>query len=241
MSIKTIDNFKHKLISIILFLLLCDVFLYYIFILSFIILESYDNTYMISVYIFNILLFLLPYSIFIILDLIIIIKIIKNSQISLSNFLKYEIDISLSSGFRMIDIFFTYLYTNSFKNKFNIFAMKISNNIITAESIIIYRISLLIFNLLVFFVIKFFCMITKYIYIYKSKYQYVNTYENINIEIRNMNDNICCICLDQYDNKCKINILDCKHIFHVDCIQKLAIHNSIIKCPICRNESINIL
>lgn len=48
---------------------------------------------------------------------------------------------------------------------------------------------------------------------------------------------LCTICLYSIKTKNKSKSLDCNHIFHLKCINKLYKHNyrSQLKCPICRD------
>ena len=56
-----------------------------------------------------------------------------------------------------------------------------------------------------------------------------------------MND-ICCICLDDIDDKSIKQKLSCNHIIHHECFFKLMINNStkFIECPLCRVTNYNI-
>jgi hypothetical protein len=52
--------------------------------------------------------------------------------------------------------------------------------------------------------------------------------------INEVNDNVCIICFESYKIKEKINILQCKHTFHITCITKWL--NKCETCPICRRK-----
>jgi len=51
------------------------------------------------------------------------------------------------------------------------------------------------------------------------------------IKIKNANNEICTICLENFLINDKINILGCNHIFHKECLDNWFINNN---CPLCR-------
>jgi hypothetical protein len=48
------------------------------------------------------------------------------------------------------------------------------------------------------------------------------------------NDEICCICLDNYFKNKIVRKLICEHVFHIGCIEKWLSENS--NCPMCRRN-----
>lgn len=218
-----LEKIKLMLARASIWLLMIDTILLYptiIFIL--VINKLLNNTYVVTVFMIHIFLFFVPYSVFIILDLKKMTIIIKETPIPTT--------ILSSSLFRLFDMFFSYYYVTKFEKILNMFSL-----------IMTYRTSLLIFNFCFIFVINLFCAFIKYIiFIKRSKYQIVTTYENINVEIIKINDIQCSICLDHYTDHDPIRTLECKHMFHNLCINKW-INNHTITCPICRQESVNII
>ena len=66
------------------------------------------------------------------------------------------------------------------------------------------------------------------------KYQIAETdIDTISVKII---DNICCICLDEIKKVDKISRLNCKHIFHHECINKWYQISEDASCPVCRSE-----
>ena len=49
-------------------------------------------------------------------------------------------------------------------------------------------------------------------------------------------NNECSICLDNFTNDKEIIILECKHVYHTDCIVQWL--NKDISCPLCRESSL---
>lgn len=60
-------------------------------------------------------------------------------------------------------------------------------------------------------------------------------YLYINDEIKTINDK-CVICIDNFNDKDKICILKCKHIYHQECIENWLKRKSHL-CPCCRNAA----
>ena len=48
------------------------------------------------------------------------------------------------------------------------------------------------------------------------------------------NQNICSICLHEYENEDKISITQCKHVFHNSCIKEWGHYKQ--ECPLCKNN-----
>lgn len=73
----------------------------------------------------------------------------------------------------------------------------------------------------------------------KNKYNSIKIHnlDSLKIKPNNNCENNCVICLDKFIKSDEINILDCKHYYHMKCLKiwLLEYNNS---CPICR-ELIN--
>ena len=65
-----------------------------------------------------------------------------------------------------------------------------------------------------------------------KKYNYTN---NIIKDEDSNKNKVCCICLDNFENPTSIKVLECKHIFHRNCIN-LWLKNK-TNCPICRKNT----
>ena len=50
----------------------------------------------------------------------------------------------------------------------------------------------------------------------------------------NLDDPICSICFEEYDNNTKVKLLQCNHFFHIHCIDEWL--NKKSTCPLCRNN-----
>lgn len=55
-----------------------------------------------------------------------------------------------------------------------------------------------------------------------------------NSTTRSFNDNVCSICIEPFQEKCRIAELICKHKFHKQCIYQWLEHN--LNCPCCREQ-----
>ncbi len=56
------------------------------------------------------------------------------------------------------------------------------------------------------------------------------------VEIKDEEDRACCICLQSYQQKEKLRVLNCKHNFHKDCCDEWLKRNN--SCPLCRAPAI---
>ena len=48
----------------------------------------------------------------------------------------------------------------------------------------------------------------------------------------------CCICLANFDKEAQVTELNCKHIFHTECLEKWMETKTI--CPFCREEVVKL-
>ena len=60
-----------------------------------------------------------------------------------------------------------------------------------------------------------------------------NLYSSITETNKEVEDK-CCICLTEFKNDDKVSILNCKHLFHCDCITEWSTYK--INCPVCREN-----
>ena len=56
------------------------------------------------------------------------------------------------------------------------------------------------------------------------------------IKLENIKESICSICLDDFDSEKEIIFLDCKHIYHTECILEWI--NKDASCPLCRSNEL---
>ena len=56
------------------------------------------------------------------------------------------------------------------------------------------------------------------------------------IKLENIKESICSICLDDFDSEKEISFLDCKHIYHTNCIIEWI--NKDASCPLCRSNDL---
>ena len=72
----------------------------------------------------------------------------------------------------------------------------------------------------------------------KSNNQNVNQKKEINDHIilnKNFENNECIICLEPMVINDKVKILNCSHMYHLDCINKWFNKKKEINCPLCSN------
>lgn len=60
-----------------------------------------------------------------------------------------------------------------------------------------------------------------------------NLYSSITETNKEIEDK-CCICLNEFKNDDQVSILNCKHLFHYDCITEWSTYK--INCPVCREN-----
>jgi predicted transcriptional regulator len=64
-----------------------------------------------------------------------------------------------------------------------------------------------------------------------------SVYKNISSMHKEKNNN-CSVCRDEYNDNDEVKILNCEHVFHIDCIDNW-LKNYSHKCPCCRQTSGN--
>jgi hypothetical protein len=116
--------------------------------------------------------------------------------------------------------------------------IRIYNNYILREPIIIDLFFMFLFTILFFYnTLLLFINYKRYILFIKKNNNLINiTINDVVINIYDFSDNdICSICLDNYNienNGCKMK--KCTHIYHINCIKTWFESSKTLSCPLCR-------
>ena len=151
------------------------------------------------------------------------------------NFYKNIINNLKNNNYKYIDIYYNigaYYIINNYINK-----IEIEMNIIRKIIFIRYRFNIIYNYLINIFSMRFYDTIK--LTVPKIELDNIQKLYFYDLEdVLKINNETCIICYMKYDINDIVRLTNCKHIYHIDCIDKWLTEIS-YKCPLCRNKVSN--